>query len=73
MLFDINSDYRALSFRGDTLFIVTEDRIITVDAATCSPTGYFTGEEADEEEPTGTETAEGEDMSDGGEDDVILE
>ena len=73
MLFDINSDYRALSFRGDTLFIVTEDRIITVDAATCSPTGYFTGEEAAEEEPTGTETAEGEDISDGGEDDVILE
>ena len=73
MLFDINSDYRALSFRGDTLFIVTEDRIITVDAATCSPTGYFTGEETEKEESAETETAEGEDVSDGGEDDVIIE
>ena len=57
MLFDINSSYRELSFRGDTLFIITEEKIITVNAANCSPTGYYTGKEeaetdTSEEEPS---------------------
>lgn len=64
MLFDINSDYRALSFKGDTLFIITEEKIITVDGATCSPTGYFTGEEEAETDIPEEENAEEEQPDD---------
>ena len=71
MLFDINSDYRALAFRGSTLFIVTEDTIITADAETCSPKGYFTGDESENiSEEASDETEATEDTE---EDEITLE
>ena len=75
MLFDINSDYRALSFRDDTLFIITEEKIITVDASNCSPTGYYTGEEeAEEAETSDEEEQSGEDSeNESDEDEVTIE
>lgn len=44
LLFDVKSDYRVLTINGDTLYIVTEDRIITTDTEECKPTGYYGGE-----------------------------
>ncbi len=78
MLFDINSDYRALAFRNNTLFIITEDTIITTDAETCSPKGYFTGDESentsDEASTESADEAEGsENTEDSEEDEVTIE
>ena len=40
-LFDIQSDYRYLSIRNKTLYIVTDSTIVTVDVESGNPTGYF--------------------------------
>lgn len=75
MLFDINSDYRALAFRNNTLFIITEDTIITADAETCSPKGYFTGDESENASESVSEeaTEESEASEETEEDEITLE
>ncbi len=75
MLFDINSDYRALAFRNNTLFIITEDTIITADAETCSPKGYFTGNESENTSESVSEeaTEEAESSEENEEDEITLE
>ena len=40
-LFDIQSDYRCLSIRNGTLYIVTDSTIVTVDIESGNATGYF--------------------------------
>lgn len=46
LLFDIQSDYRFLTFRDNTLYVVTDSRIITIDPETGKAKGYFSLEEA---------------------------
>lgn len=41
LLFDVRSDYRLLSFHNNSLYIITNASVITVDPETGSPTGYF--------------------------------
>ncbi len=48
LLFDIQSDYRHLTFRGNILYIITDSSVITVNPETGEPLGYFN--EAAEEE-----------------------
>lgn len=41
LLFDIQSDYRALAFMDGVLYVITESSVITVDPETASPIGYY--------------------------------
>lgn len=41
LLFDIQSDYRYLTFREETLYIVTASTVVTADLSTGKATGYF--------------------------------
>ena len=45
LLFDIQSDYRFLTFRDNMLYVVTDSRIITIDPETGKAKGYFSLEE----------------------------
>lgn len=41
LLFDIQSDYRYLTIRGETLYIITDSTIVTADLNTGKAVGYF--------------------------------
>ncbi|MBQ8614338.1 MAG: hypothetical protein IJ416_09010, partial [Ruminiclostridium sp.] len=41
LLFDIQSDYRVLTFRGNTLYVITDSSVIAIDAETGAPMDYF--------------------------------
>ncbi len=41
LLFDIQSDYRYLTIRGETLYIMTDSTIVTADLTTGKAAGYF--------------------------------
>lgn len=60
LLFDVKSDYRVLTIKDNTLYIITEDRIITTDTEECKPTGYFgtniPSDGGESEEESGNET-----------------
>ena len=59
LLFDIQSDYRYLVFRDGVLYVVTDSRIITINAETGKATGYHSfDEETPAEQPAEEETAE---------------
>ncbi len=45
LLFDVQSDYRFLTFRDNMLYVVTDSRIITIDPETGKAKGYFSLEE----------------------------
>lgn len=53
LLFDIQSDYRFLAIRGNILYIITDSSVITVDAESGDPMGYF-----NESSSTSAETEE---------------
>ena len=56
LLFDIQSDYRVLTFRGNTLYVITDSSVIAIDAETGAPMDYFN----ETAEPAPEETAEAE-------------
>jgi len=60
LLFDVRSDYRYLTIRGNILYIITDKSVVTVNAENGDPVGYFTKdmEEAAEETETEEETSE---------------
>ena len=64
LLFDIQSDYRFLTFRDNVLFVITDSRIVTIDPESGKAQGYFsfdeqeTEPEAAPEEEESTEEAE---------------
>ncbi len=45
LLFDIQSDYRFLTFRDNVLYVITDSRIITIDPESGKAKGYFSLEE----------------------------
>ncbi len=58
LLFDIQSDYRFLTFRENTLYIITDSSVVAVNPETGAPLGYFnenTETEAVSEESTDNE------------------
>ncbi len=57
LLFDIQSDYRVLTIRGNILYIITDSSVITANAETGEPMGYFNEETTSESDET-TEDAE---------------
>ena len=59
LLFDIQSDYRVLTIRGNVLYIITDGSVITADAETGDPMGYFN----DETQPAAPENAETEETT----------
>ncbi len=56
LLFDIQSDYRFLTFRDNLLYVITDSRIITIDPETGKAQGYFSLDEQETEAETTPET-----------------
>ncbi len=54
LLFDVQSDYRILTIKGNILYIITEKSVITANAETGDPMGYFN----EDIQPTTPETTE---------------
>ena len=58
LLFDLQSDYRVLTIRGNTLYIITDGSVITANVETGELTGYFNEETTSEPAETAEEEAE---------------
>ena len=59
LLFDVRSDYRYLTIRGNILYIITDKSVITINAENGEPVGYFTKDmEEQTEESAEEETSE---------------
>lgn len=58
LLFDIQSDYRFLTFRDNVLFVITDSRIITVDPESGKAQGYFSFDQPEAVPETAPETEE---------------
>lgn len=56
LLFDIRSDYRVLTFRGNTLYVITDSSVIAIDAETGAPLDYFNETASAETEEAETQT-----------------
>lgn len=61
LLFDIQSDYRVLTIRGNILYIITDASVITANVETGEPMGYFNDDTASQ--PDVEEATEDEDTS----------
>lgn len=58
LLFDIQSDYRFLTFRDGMLFVITDSRIITIDPESGKAQGYFSSDEQEAVTEAAPETEE---------------
>ena len=63
LLFDTRSDYRFLAIRGNILYVITDKSVITVNAETGAPLGYFNEEMNSESTEITEDTAESADDS----------
>lgn len=63
LLFDIRSDYRYLTIRGNILYILTDSSVITINAENGSPVGYFRKDAQEQADMTETETEETEEQA----------
>lgn len=58
LLFDVRSDYRYLTIRGNILYIITDKSVITINAENGDPVGYFTKDMEEQAEESTEETTE---------------